>query len=344
MMFWLIAISMLVLSGLVLAWPLLSTGSNWKAAGLALFLVVPLSATFLYREVGNPLAMNPPPPSTGGEDFNALTDNLKSGLQEREEDLEGWLLLGRSLKSLQRFDEALDALETANRISPDDPLVTVELAEAKLFASGNPQINPEVREMLQSAVNQDPSLQKGLWLLGIDAVQRGEDVAAIEYWERLLDQVEPDSGIAASVQEQIGLARQRAGLEAPPVQTDSGSWTGVGVNISLGDEAIQALETNSLPATAVLFVIARPAGLGAGPPLGVVRIDRPEFPIEVTLDDRHAMLQQNQLSAQSALSIQARLSLSGNAAASSGDWSSEAIDVSTDDPGPHTLSLVIRAE
>ena len=343
-MFWTIAIAMLVLSGLVLAWPLLSSGSNWKAAGLALFLVVPLGATFLYREVGTPLALNPPPAPAGSEDFNALTDNLRSGLLEREEDLDGWLLLGRSLKSLQRFDEALDALETANRIAPGNPLVTVELAEAKLFASGNPQINPEVREMLQSAVNQDPTLQKGLWLLGIDAVQRGEDVAAINYWEQLLDQVELDSGIAASVQEQIGLARQRAGIEAPEAQTGTAAWPGVNLSVELGDEAIQAIDTGSLPATAVLFVIARPVGVSAGPPLGVVRIDRPQFPVEITVDDRHAMLPQNQLSAQPGLRIQARLSLSGNAATASGDWSSEATEVSTDDPGLHGLSLNLKAE
>lgn len=345
-MFWTLSISMLVVSALVLTWPLLSSGSNWKAAGLVLLLIVPLGGAYLYSEVGTPLAMNPPPPAPPeeSEDFNALADNLKSSLQEREEDLEGWLLLGRSLKSLQRFDEALEALESAKRIAPDSPLVDVELAEAKLFASGNPQISPEVREMLLSAIARDPSLQKGLWLLGIDAVQRGEDVAAIEYWERLLGQIEPNSAIAGSVQEQIALARDRAGIEAPSAQGDPDAWPGVGVTVSLGNEATQALTATALPATAVLFVIARPVGVSAGPPLGVVRIERPQFPLEITVDDRHAMLPQNQLSAQSALRIQARLSLTGDAATSSGDWSTEAVEVATDDRGPHGLTLTQQAE
>jgi cytochrome c-type biogenesis protein CcmH/NrfG len=42
-------------------------------------------------------------------------------------------------------------------------------------------------------VAQDPSQQKGLWLLGIDAVQRGDDAQAIETWQRLLVQIPPGS-------------------------------------------------------------------------------------------------------------------------------------------------------
>ena len=344
-MFWTLAIAMLVLTGLMLAWPMLSSGSNWKSAGLALLIAVPLGGTLLYQEVGTPIAMNPPPPpaSADAEDFDALVSNLKASLQEREEDIEGWLLLGRSLKSLQRFDEALEALETAKRIAPDSPLVNVELAEAMLFASGNPEISAEIRGMLQSAVEEDPSLQKGLWLLGIDAVQRGEDIQAIEYWERLLREIEPGSAIAASVEEQISLARQRAGIEAPAPQVVTSEWPGIAVNISLGNDAAATLGS-AIPTSAALFIIARQAGVTAGPPLGVVRVDRPQFPLQITIDDSHAMLPQSQLSAQPALRLQARLSLAGDAASSPGDWSSEAIEVQTENTGPHDLPLTTETE
>ena len=70
-MFWIAAIIMLVLTGLILAWPLLSSGSNWKAFGLSLLLMVPIGGALLYREVGNPVAIDPPPPppvSAEGED------------------------------------------------------------------------------------------------------------------------------------------------------------------------------------------------------------------------------------------------------------------------------------
>lgn len=342
-MFWTAAIAILAVSALIMVSPLLSKGSNWKAIGLALVIALPAGGAFLYGGVGNPLAMNHQAASTNGGDFNELTDNLASNLTETEEDLEGWLLLGRSLKSLQRFDEALDALQTAQRIAPDNPLVRVELAEAMLFASGNPQINDEVRAMLESAVNDDPGLQKGLWLLGIDAVQRGDDSTAVEYWQRLLQRVEPDSPIAASVQEQIDQALARLG-ETPTPTPVNDTWPGVTVEVDLGTAANQALDTTSMSPSATLFVVIRAPGMTAGPPLGVARIGNPQFPLTVTLTDSNAMLPQTLLSAQTSLQLKARLSLEGRPIASPGDWESESIEVEVDNPGPHPLSLSTQVE
>lgn len=337
-MFWFIALALLSLAGLWLAWPLLARGSEWKAAGLAVLLALPLGGILLYREVGTAAALDAPASAPGSQDFNALVDDLKSRLSEREEDLEGWLLLGRSLKSLQRYDEAQTALETARRIAPESPLVTVELAEARLFASGDPRINDEVRGMLQEAVSQDASLQKGLWLLGIDSAQRGEDSEAVEYWQRLLAQLDPGSAIAESVREQIELAQSRQGLPPSDAAEGDSGWPGVEVGIALDGAAAQAL-TDELPGSAVLFVIVRPGGESAGPPLGVARVDQPQFPVEIHVDDRHAMLPQRQLSAQDRLRLQARLSLSGEPGAKPGDWESEAVEVSTERAEPVSLVL-----
>jgi len=341
-MFWLIALAMLAAAGLLLAWPLLARGSGWKAVGLAVLLVLPLGGALLYREVGTPAALDATVSDPRSQDFDALADDLKSRLSEREEDLEGWLLLGRSLKSLQRYDEALEALETAKRIAPDNPLVAVELAEAKLFASGEPRISDEVRSLLESAVAQDPTQQKGLWLLGIDAAQRGADSEAVEYWQRLLGQLETGSPIAESVQEQIDLARSRQGLAPAGPAADDSDWPGVTVEVGLGAAAADALP-DELPQSAVLFVIVRPRGQsgapGGGPPLGVARVDRPQFPLEVTVDDRNAMLPQQSLSAQEKLRFQARLSLSGEPGARAGDWESEPVEIASD--GASSVSLLL---
>ncbi|HKJ16813.1 MAG TPA: tetratricopeptide repeat protein [Xanthomonadales bacterium] len=340
-MFWVAAIAILAVSALIMAGPLLSAGSNWKAIGLSLVLAVPLGGALLYREIGNPVAMNQPEaPVSKSEDFNDLTDNLASNLTETEEDLEGWLLLGRSLKSLQRYDEALDAMQTAQRIAPDNPLVQVELAEAMLFASGNPQISDEVRGMLQAAIVEDPGLQKGLWLLGIDAVQRGDDAGAIEYWQRLLSVIDPNAPIAASVQEQIDLALTRTGQA--PQATDV--WAGIEVEVEMGPSASEQLGSTTLPGNTVLFVVVRSPGMNGGPPLGVARIEQPQFPARISIDNRNAMLPQTLLSEQPALQIQARLSLEGGPMARAGDWESETFEVSVENPGPHTLTLTSLVE
>jgi len=345
-MFWIIAVAVLTLAGLVLAWPLLARGSNWKAAGLALLIVLPLGGALLYRDVGAPAAINAEvvTAATDADDFNAMVDNLRARLTEAPGDLDGWLLLGRSLKSMQRYDEALAALETARQIAPDDPSVSVELAEAILFTSGDPRISDEVRAMLQSAVDQDPQQQKGLWLLGIDAVQRGDDGQAIEIWQRLLVQIPSGSPVADTVEEQINEARGRLGMApAGPSQdtADIAGWPGIAVEVSLGEPASRALPT-PLPDAASLFIIVRPAGQSGGPPLGVARVNQPAFPLTIPVDDRNAMLPQRKLSDQERLSIQARLSLSGAPGASPGDWESATAEATVD--GTDTVTLTLGTE
>ena len=138
-------------------------------------------------------------------------------MRENPADLEGWMLLGRSYKSLQRYPEARMALAKARELAPNDPLVAVELAEAMIFTSGPEEIGGPIREILEEAVAAEPQLQKGLWLLGIVAVEAGQDQKAIEYWERLMPLLDPASAVYASVQQQLDMARGRLGSgEAPP--------------------------------------------------------------------------------------------------------------------------------
>jgi cytochrome c-type biogenesis protein CcmH len=157
--------------------------------------------------------------SVNASDADQIEDmaaSLRSRLTESPEHLEGWVLLARTLKTMQRYDEALEALETARRIAPDDPFVAVELVEARIFVSADGNITDEMVSMLQDALNQEPGQQKALWLMGIAATQAGEDEAAISYWETLLQELEPDSGSAQSVQQQINEARGRLGLVTEP--------------------------------------------------------------------------------------------------------------------------------
>lgn len=342
-MFWIIAITILAVAALFVAWPLLGRGSNWRAIGLAVVVALPLGGALLYRDVGTPAALDASVHEMESTDFDSVADNLRSRLTESEEDLEGWLLLTRSLKSLQRYDEALEAAQTAHRIAPDNPVVKAELAEAMLYASGNPRITDEIREMLQSAVEADPGLQKGLWLLGIDATQRGDDQQAIEFWQRLLAQVEPGSPVAGTVQEQINIARDRLGLEPETPTAEAGAWPGISVEIAI-DEFAAHVMPDPLPDSAVLFVIARPAGETAGPPLGVARLAQPRFPIRLTMDDSNAMMPQRKLSQQENLRFQARLSLSGQVTPGPGDWQSDALEVPTEDTESVNLTLAPAGE
>jgi cytochrome c-type biogenesis protein CcmH len=342
-MFWTLTMVIGILAAGLIAWPLLKERAAVRNYGLAVVLAFPIAAILLYQQVGTPegIGVSGTPrvqqeqqlqhPATGDAQFADLVRGLEQRLQENPADLEGWVLLGRSYKTVQQYDAAEAALVRAAQLAPDDPLVIVELAEARLFASSDPVIGDEVKAMLERALTLDPDQQKGLWLLGIAASQDGNDALAVELWERLVAQMEPGSGIAISVQEQIDQARMRLGEAAPP-QPEGAAWAGIEVEVLAGESLPE------LPPTAVLFVIARNPAM-PGPPLGVLRIANPTFPSVSLMSDNDSMMAEMPLSAAGEVELTARLSISGNVIAQPGDLQSPPVKINVAAPEPVQLVL-----
>ena len=374
MMFWILAAAAVFVATLIALLPLFKGKTFWQPAALALIFLVPAASLWMYTEVGTPEAIGLAPPpraetapadhAQGAGDMNSAIDNLRARLEANPDDLEGWVLLARSYRSQQRFDEAVQALETAHGLAPDDPFVMVELAEAWIFTSPDGQISDESLSMLQRALAIDPTQQKALWLLGVAAAQVGEYQYAIEQWESLMAMVEPDSPVAQSLQTQIDEARAALANEdgapppeatetatadsvdagasqamtAPPAMeaTDNGEegWQGTRLAISAG-----AAMPADLAARAVLYVVIRNPGPAMGPPIGVRRINGPTLPLELTITDRDSMIAERKISLESEIQLQARLSLSGSPAARDGDWQSASQTVSLDSDAPVQLVL-----
>lgn len=338
-MFWVMAITLALTVALILAWPLLKMQALFRNYGFVLVFAIPFAALFLYQQVGTPSGIRvsgtPAPvnhagqPASTDDSMDDLLARLEQRLLEQPDDLDGWLMLGRSYKTMQRYDKAEQALSLAAGLAPDDPLVMVELAEARLFASGRAEISEEIRQMLERAVSIDPNQQKALWLLGMAEVQAGADENALAYWERLIAQVEPDSPVAASVREQADLARQRLGLETER------AWNGYRVTVSLSDPAYTA------PPGAVLYLIASDPAAPA-PPLGVRRVENPSFPLVIGLNDEHSMMQERPVSGVSPVRLLARLSMTGNPGAGAGDLESAAVNVSSESGETIALELAAR--
>jgi len=381
MLFWILAAIGLALFTFLACLPLFRTKSGWTPIALALVFLLPVAALLIYKDVGAPEGIDvsgkPAGHASNSTDPNEIDDmvaSLRGKLTESKEDLEGWILLSRTLKTMQRFPEALEALETARRIAPDDPYVSVELVEARIFLSPEGHIDNEMVSMLQNALARDPGQQKALWLMGIAASQAGDDAAAINYWETLLQQLGPDRTVAKSVQEQIAMAQARLGMtpEAPtqtktsptaeplvekvtessvpaaekpaasqkPEQTEETAvWTGTSVQVS-PSEALQS----EMPAGAVLYVIIRAPGPTVGPPIGVRRIQNPNLPLEITISDQDSMLKEVQISSLPEVQLQARLSLSGSPGARSGDWQSSTRVVPLKSKEPVVLQLNQKVE
>ena len=378
-MFWIIAAIALFVGALLTFLPLLRGKTLWQPAGLAMIFALPAAALWLYTVVGTPQAIGvkptPHPVAANAEelgDIDEMINGLRSRLAEGPEHFDGWMLLARTLKTVQRYPEALEALQVAQRLRPDDPQAMVELAEARIFVSQDGRIDDESVFLLERALELNPEEQKGLWLMGIASAQAGDFAFAISYWESLLELLEPGSPVAQSVQNQINEAQARLGMEPTPVpvaaeamaQTDTqpaieaqvpaqpaaedqppvpptadGAWQGTPVRISASDEAQAAI-----PPNAVMFVVIRSAAIAMGPPLGVRRVIGPQLPLEITLTDADSMIAERQISFESEIQLQARVSLSGMPGATSGDWQSAPVIVPLDSGEPVELVIDQRVE
>ena len=358
-MFWTIAAAVLFAAALIALFPLLRVKSPWQPLALAMVFLLPAAALWIYNEIGTPDAIDlrSPPPRVAdtteahapeSQEMDAMIAGLRGRLTQSPEDLEGWMLLARTLKATQRFEEAADALETANQISPNNPQVIVEMVEARIFLSPDGRLSDEMVASLKQVLDQQPGMQKALWLMGIASSQAGEHAFAISYWESLLEQLEPGSSAAQSVQAQIREAQAQMGMAAeetpiaeatPPVVENDGAWQGIRISVNADDSGQAAI-----PAQGVLYVMIRSPGPAMGPPLGVRRIINPALPLEITITDQDSMLKERQISSESQVQLQARISLTGAPNATSGDWQSAPVTVELGSTQAMELTINQRVE
>ncbi|WP_438816566.1 TPR domain-containing protein, partial [Taklimakanibacter deserti] len=100
-------------------------------------------------------------------------------------DLQGWVLLGRTLTFLDEFEAAGRAFGEALRHGGDrDPEVLVRYADVLAELEGG--LAGEPAALIEQALAIDPENAQGLWLAGTRAYQAGAHEEARAYWERLL--------------------------------------------------------------------------------------------------------------------------------------------------------------
>ena len=361
MNFWIFAIALLAVAAAIVSWPLFTGSAKDKITGLFVLLMIPLAGILMYQNIGTPEAINlspvkpaqqSPAQQTAHSDEQGQMDDLVASLQQRmvenPEDPEGWLILGRSLKTMQRYAEAEEALSNANRLVPDDPSIMVELAETMLFTAGKPEISDEARQLIESALAIDPNQQKGLWIMGMASAQDGEDTQAIAYWTRLQGQLDPASGPYQAVTQQIEAAQTRMGIPVtastetaaakssvaapvatapamvkPVVNQAAAGGFGIPATITIGDG-----QSGPYPANATLFIFIHPAG-AAGMPLAVKRLAPQGFPMSLTFTDADLLQPGGSLQAFELLDISARISMNGIANIASGDIQANRVTVNT---------------
>ena len=195
------------------------TPATARTTAYALGVAIPLIAVVFYLNVGNPKAVDGPPPlppaagSMGGqrsqEQIEANVAALANRLRSNPSDVEGWTMLARSYSSMDRFAEAAGAYAKLTELKPDDANLWAEYAFATAMASGR-NLEGRPMELIERALKVDPQNAKALQLAGSAAFQAKDYKKAVDYWERVLKQVPPGSEVAETIQARINEAKTLA--------------------------------------------------------------------------------------------------------------------------------------
>jgi len=167
---------------------------SWRiGAAIGVAGVLPAAAIAVYFAVGTPAAITPL--ATAGNagphdatELVAAADQLKARLDREPDHPEGWVLLGRTLATLQRFDEARDAYRQAIAFKPDEPQLHAELGEVLVLAAGGTVTHAAEAEFAKSG--NDP---RARFYRAEAALQRGDKAAAKTELQALLADAPADA-------------------------------------------------------------------------------------------------------------------------------------------------------
>jgi cytochrome c-type biogenesis protein CcmH len=297
-----------------------ASGSARRTA-LAVAVALPICATLLYVYLGNPQALTAPKHATVDassisiDQFKHMTEKLAARMQSNPDDPVGWMMLGRAYKALERYPDAVAALQHAEKLAPRNPEILVEYAEAMaLNRAGN--LEGEPTRLLERALEVSPDDQKALTLAGTAAFGRKDYTATARYWERLRASIPSDSELGRALSSGIAEAKARAGGKIPgagPAQSSSDAPKTVSGVVRLSP----SLAARAAPDDAV-FIFAR-AVQGPKMPLAVLKRQVKDLPLNFKLDDSMAMTPGRGLSSVDRVVVGARVSKSGSATPKTGD-------------------------
>ena len=189
-----------------------------------------------------------------------LVGPLRERLEQSPQDAQGWMLLGASYSQLGDYPQAVEAFDRVLALTGGrDPDALMGKAEALILESPE-RLLQEAGDMVEQALEFDPTHPKGLWYGGLRASARGETVTAVRRWRAMLE-----GPVTPEVREIVERELANLGASGPslaaPADANAGASTGiVELRLSLAEGASTAARRSSIHRGAH----SRPAGAAAG--------------------------------------------------------------------------------
>jgi cytochrome c-type biogenesis protein CcmH len=200
-----------------------SSEMPWRiGAAVGIAGLLPAAALAVYAAVGTPAAIDPARgAAAAGEgphdraELAAAAEQLKERLQREPGHVEGWVLLGRTFASLERFADARQAYDQAIALAPNEPRLHAELGEL-IVLTARGVVTPEAQAEFAKA-GDDPRAR----FYGAEAaLQRGDREAAKSALKALLAAAPAEAPWRQAVAERLA---EIAPDEQPPSGPAGGS-------------------------------------------------------------------------------------------------------------------------
>ena len=287
----------------------------WTAVVLAVAL--PLGSMGMYMWVGQPEALNPlalkTPDQVDPKDLTKMAQTLAEKLQDKPDNLQGWVMLGRTYRTLENFDAALRAYDSALKLSADDDLKLERIEVIAMQRQG--QFEGEPWNVIREVLQRDPQHFGALLTAGSASYAEGKFADALKYWEQARKPLDANNPDLQGLESAIATVRERLGM--PPAKAAPAAASGLNVTGQVNLSA--SLKSKASP-NDVVFIYATPAN-GDRMPLAIFKTTVSQLPFNFTLDDSTAMAPDRKLSAAGEVMVKVRVTKSGNAMPQSGDLS-----------------------
>jgi len=306
----------------------------WTAVLVAVAL--PLSAVGMYLWVGEPDALNPMAVQASDKVDPAqllqMAESLAQKLNDKPDNLQGWVMLGRTYRTLEKFDAAVQAYDRALKLSDDDDLKLERVEVLAMKSRGN--FEGEPWQVIRDILQRDPQNYGALLMAGSASYSHEKYADALKYWQQARKSLAADNPDVPGLDEAIASVQQKLGMPAQVAQGPSAQVSGVspsasapssstsnaashGLTVSGQVTIAEALKGKVKPSD-VVFIYATPAN-GERMPLAIFKTTVAQLPMAFTLDDSTAMTPERKLSGAGEVLVKVRVSKSGNAMPQSGD-------------------------
>ena len=328
-------------------WPLYRARAEEGRAALVtaliVALVVPLAAFGLYRSLSNwswePAAVRMA--AGGAHSIEEMVAGLESRLRRQPGDVEGWVMLGRSLVVLNRYPRAVEAYAQAYQLTGGRNIEAL-LGYAEALALADPSaLQGRAGRLFEDALALEPQNPRALWYGGIAAFRAGGIAIARDRWAALVALDPPPEVKAILVERVADLDRQLGRAPASPAAPATAAAVAENAPRAVPPAAVPATEGRGgapagrpaavtvrvriapqlaarVPANALLYVLARDP-TQPGPPFAVKRLTGVPLPATVVLTEQDAMIPARTIATARQLLLVARYSASGTPIAASGD-------------------------